>query len=99
MGLFELDREPGARLHFDSEQTTFSVSLDQIGEDVHCVEVGGEELRVEIEFLPLGLAAKRAEFEWSDGDALPGCQPYYVRLTQVDGARAWSSPFYIHCEG
>ena len=45
------------------------------------------------------LAAKRAEFEWSDGNALPGCQPYYVRLTQVDGARAWSSPFYIHCEG
>jgi len=97
--VLELDREPGARLYFDSEQTTFSVPLDQIGEGVHCVEVGGEELRVEVEFLPLGLAAKRAEFEWSDGNALPGCQPYYVRLTQVDGARAWSSPFYIHCEG
>ena len=91
--VLELDREPGARLHFDSEQTTFSVPLDQIGEDVHCVEVGGEELRVEIEFLPLGLAAKRAEFEWSDGDALPGCQPYYVRLTQVDGARGLEQPF------
>ncbi|MEC7227664.1 MAG: hypothetical protein VXW00_12400, partial [Candidatus Latescibacterota bacterium] len=97
--ILEFDREPEGKLHFDSEQTSFSLPLDKIGDGVHRVEVGGEELRVEIEFLPLGVAAKRAEFAWSDSDPLPGCQPYYVRLTQVDGARAWSSPFYIHYEG
>ncbi len=97
--ILEFDKEPEGKLHFDSEQTTFSLPLDQVGDGVHCVEVGGEELRVEIEFMPLGVTAKRADFAWSDSNPLPGCQPYYVRLTQVDGARAWSSPFYIHCEG
>jgi hypothetical protein len=33
--------------------------------------------------------------EWSDlGAAAPG-DYYYVRVTQIDGARAWSSPFWV----
>lgn len=97
--VLDLQAGPGAVLEFTSAQTDFSLALDTLGDGVHVVEVGGEELRVEVEYLPLGFKAKRASFTWVDPEPQPGCQPYYIRLTQVDGARAWSSPHYIHCEG
>jgi len=61
------------------------------------VEAGGVDLQVRVEYLPLGLQSRRCEFSFVDREPVSGCSPYYVRLTQVDGGRAWTSPFYVHC--
>jgi hypothetical protein len=95
--LLDVEIAAGAQLHFETQLASFTLALADLGDAVHCVEAGGEELRVEVEYLPLGLESKHCAFTWEDPAPMAGCQPYYVRLTQVDGARAWSSPFYIHC--
>ena len=33
--------------------------------------------------------------EWRETDILPGASAYWVKVTQVDGATAWSSPVYV----
>jgi hypothetical protein len=33
-------------------------------------------------------------FEWRDENGLQG-DNYYVRVTQLDGAMAWSSPIWV----
>jgi hypothetical protein len=83
------------RIHFNSGIASFEVSLAELEQGVHRVPAGGVDLQVEVEYLPLGLQDRACRFEFTDENPLPGCQPYYVRLTQTDGARAWSSPFYI----
>jgi len=97
--VLDLETAAGAELEFKTQLASFTLPLAQLGDGVHCVEAGGEELRVEVEYLPLGTGSKGCAFTWRDPAPVAGCQPYYVRLTQVDGGRAWSSPFYIHCGG
>ena len=56
---------------------------------------GGVDLQVKVEYLPLG-SGRDCGFDYHE-PLPPGAatQPYYVRLTQSDGNRAWSSPFYL----
>jgi hypothetical protein len=84
------------RLRFSSSIVNFDLELEDLGDEPHVVEAGGVDLKVEVEHLPLGIKAREMRCEFVDEAPLKGCQPYYVRLTQTDGARAWSSPFYIH---
>jgi hypothetical protein len=94
--LLDLEADAGCVLHFASEIVSFSLNVDELSKnEVYTVEAGGEELRVEVEYLPLGVGARSCQFSWVDEAPLSGCVPYYMRLTQVDGAHAWSSPFYI----
>ena len=94
--ILTLEREKSARLHFSSEIVDFSIDLDKLQDEAHVVEAGGVDLQVEVEQLPLGVEEPFCRFEFTDEKPLAGCQAYYVRLTQINGARAWSSPFYIH---
>ena len=94
--VLSLEASSGATLAFRSEITSFDLPLAQLDAGPHVVEAGGEELQVKVEYLPLGMQSRSCDFEFADEAPLPGCHPYYVRLTQVDGARAWTSPFYIH---
>ncbi len=38
------------------------------------------------------------EFEWTDSDPGPGGDWYYLRVRQIDGATAWSSPWWVGIE-
>ncbi len=53
------------------------------------------DLQVQVEYLPLGLKSRQCQFTFEDPSPVRGCRPYYIRLTQVDGARAWTSPFFV----
>ena len=37
-------------------------------------------------------------FEYIDADVKVGVNPYWVRVQQVDGEMAWSSPIYVNYE-
>ena len=38
------------------------------------------------------------ELEWVDENAPPGCNWYYLRVTQLNGQMAWSSPIWVESE-
>ncbi|MBT3345477.1 MAG: DUF3604 domain-containing protein [Gemmatimonadetes bacterium] len=86
----------GAKLEFSSSICSFQLDLDELSAGPFIQEAGGEGLQVCVEYLPAGVGSRHVRF---DADVeLPVCDTstaVYIRLTQVDGARAWSSPFYV----
>ena len=97
--ILTVDAGDGAELSFHSDITSFSVPLGELAKGPFVKQAGGGvDLQVQVEYLPRGLGRADCSFAFSDEAAAPGCHPYYVRLTQADGARAWSSPFYIHVQ-
>lgn len=58
-------------------------------------ELGGLDQAIEI--TPLGSGyPERMAFEWQEAETPAGRSAYWVRVTQTDGATAWSSPIYLH---
>ncbi|HCL29217.1 MAG TPA: hypothetical protein DIC52_12375 [Candidatus Latescibacteria bacterium] len=82
-------------LEFHSAITDFAVPLAAIEQEPFVHAVGGVGLQVRVEYLPRG-NGRTCRFEYEESLPSGGtAQPYYVRLTQIDGNRAWTSPFYV----
>ena len=93
--LLDLDAGPEASLRFESEIAFFEVRLGEVLESPRVHEAGGEGLRVRVERAPVG-GGRSCRFDYTEPvPASGGPHPYYVRVTQIDGARAWTSPFYV----
>lgn len=80
---------------FDSGPTTFEFGLDQVRTAPMTVDAGGASRHVIVGPMPDTTASRRAELSWRDTRAVTGVCPYWVRVTQVDQHRAWSSPAYV----
>lgn len=93
--ILDVEAGPDARLDFSSELASLSCRLDELTAGPVCLAAGGVGLGVRVEYLPLGLGTDHCRLEWSEEIPSGTAIPYYIRLTQVDGGRAWSSPFYI----
>jgi len=84
------------KLTFHSPLAQFEVDLAEIGDEPFVFAAGGEGLQVTVEYLPVGAGSRHVRFEATvELPVAPEATAVYVRLTQVDGARAWSSPFYV----
>ncbi|MDP6778622.1 MAG: DUF3604 domain-containing protein [Candidatus Latescibacteria bacterium] len=90
-----LDAPDDATIDFRTEVVNRSVSLQEIADGPVRVDAGGIEVCVVFEQLPRGVGTE-AEFTFRDKDPGPGCHPYWVRVTQTDGAKAWASPVYVN---
>jgi hypothetical protein len=75
--------------------TTFSVTLDQIRSSAHCVDAGGLGLRVEIGPAPSDVSPLSVNLSHTDDAPLDSEHAYWIRVTQTDRHRAWSSPIYV----
>ena len=73
--------------------------LADIGEEDTVFEAGGLERRVRIFRLPETLSQHEMDFTLEVPVEKPGDTPVFVRVTQEDGHRAWSSPVYLTTEG
>jgi len=93
--ILDIEADAGTKLHFHSPIIDFDLALADLGDQAIVFAAGGVDLQVQVEYLPLGLGDSNCAFAYVDEEPKSGCTPYYVRLTQSDGARAWSSPFYI----
>jgi hypothetical protein len=56
---------------------------------------GGIDQRVVVERIPDELTAREATLRWRDPAPQRGVNAYWVRVVQVDGEVAWSSPIYV----
>ena len=70
------------------------VSLAEIANGPVVVEAGGIDIQVVFEREPLGIG-REVEFSFQEQALAPGCHPYWVRVVQTDGAKAWASPIYV----
>ena len=64
------------------------------GPSEHPIEVGPFTDRITFELVDVE-GRMDQDLEWTDTGATAPGDYYYVRVTQLDGARAWSSPFWV----
>jgi hypothetical protein len=84
-----------AVLRFTAGPCRFALPLTRLGDTPHIVEAGGVEQRVEVAWAPTADRPREVAFEHIDETIQPGVNPYYLRIRQIDGALAWSSPIYV----
>ncbi|MCZ6635357.1 MAG: DUF3604 domain-containing protein [bacterium] len=92
--ILTLDAPPEAQLHFKTPVVERSLTLAEIAKGPVVVEAGGIEIKVVFEQMPLGVG-REVDLTFQEETLPSGCHPYWVRVTQVDGAKAWASPIYV----
>jgi hypothetical protein len=70
--------------------------LDDIGFEPHVVPGGGVNIRVQVSEVAAQTRDWNARFAFNDEEAPGGCSPYWVRVLQLNGGQAWSSPIYVN---
>ena len=80
---------------FQSEHCSFEFGIKQVQRAPMVVEAGGVGKFVEVGSAPAEEGPQRLEMEFRDTAPLDGEWPYWVRVVQVNRARAWSSPVYV----
>ena len=92
--ILTLDAPDDATLDFDTPVLKRSVSLKEIVEAPVVIEAGGIDMQVVFEQMPTGIGHEVA-FTFAEDNLASGCHPYWVRVTQIDGGKAWVSPVYV----
>jgi hypothetical protein len=96
----KLDVPADALLRFRSAVIDVDVSLAELADGSTSVSpAGGVDLRVFMRRLPARDTTAELRIDVSDGAPPPGgCHAYWIRVTQENGAQAWTSPVYLETE-
>jgi hypothetical protein len=92
--LFDVDGGDDARIDFKTTVIERSVSLQTVKLGPVGIDAGGVDMKVTFEMAPTGLG-RDVHFTFKDENAPRGTHPYWIRVVQTDGAKAWVSPFYV----
>jgi hypothetical protein len=92
-----LDAPPDAVLRLRTPVIDLDVPLADLADGVTRVfPAGGVDLRAFMRRLPERDFARELRFDVTDPDPPAGaCSAYWIRVTQEDGAQAWTSPVYL----
>jgi hypothetical protein len=87
----------GAAFRFYTPVAQLEVPLaDLVDGETRTFPAGGVDLRVFMRRLPARGQTSDLAFEHTDPSPMRGeCHPYWIRVTQEDGAQAWTSPVYL----
>ena len=93
--LFDVEGGDDAKIQFDTPVLERSVTLGTLRHGPVTVDAGGVDMKVVFEMAPEGVG-REARMSFTDTDAPKGATtPYWIRVVQTDGAKAWVSPFYV----
>jgi hypothetical protein len=92
--ILTLDAPPEATIDFRTDILSHSLTLQEIAGGPVRIPAGGIDIAVVFEQAPDG-ARHEASFTYRESELPGGCHPYWVRVTQTDGAKAWTSPIYV----
>jgi hypothetical protein len=92
-----VDAPAGAALRFQTPVTQLEVRLSDLADGrTLTFPAGGVDLRVFLRRLPARGQTGDLAFDHTDPSPASGrCHPYWIRVTQEDGAQAWTSPVYL----
>lgn len=93
--ILELDRPDEATLTFITVPCSFVLPLETIGPWGFAQDAGGVGQRVEVRWIPAEDGPREVTFTYRDEALRPGTNAYYIRVRQIDGEMAWSSPIYV----
>ena len=84
----------GTAIDFRTNIVSHTVTFGEIAEGPVRIPAGGIDIAVVFEQAPANAGLETA-FTWRESELPDGCNPYWVRVTQTDGAKAWTSPIYV----
>src|SRR4030095_11647150 len=86
-----------AAFRFHTPVIQLEVKLSELNDgQTRTFPAGGVDLRVFWRRLPVRGHASELTFDHTDPSPIRGqCHPYWIRVTQEDGAQAWTSPVYL----
>jgi hypothetical protein len=91
-----LEAPPTAVLRLRTPVIDLDVTLGDLADGTTRVfPAGGVDLRAFMRRLPARDFARELAFDVTDPAPPAGCSAYWTRVTQEDGAQAWTSPVYL----
>jgi len=92
-----IDAPPDAVLRFRSPVIELEIELAELADGrTRAFPAGGLDLKVFARRLPIRGHTREVRLDHSDPSPLRGrCHPYWIRVTQEDGAQAWTSPVFL----
>jgi hypothetical protein len=95
-----LQAPAGAMLRFRTPVIDLDVPLSDLASGATLTfPAGGVDLRAFMRRLPVRDHARELAVAHTDASPAPGaCAAYWIRVTQEDGAQAWTSPVYLDVE-
>ena len=92
-----IDAPADAVFRFHSPVIESEVRVRELADgQTRSIPAGGVDLRVFVRRLPARGHASEIRFEHTDPSPTRGrTHPYWIRVTQEDGAQAWTSPVYL----
>jgi Protein of unknown function (DUF3604) len=95
-----LEAPAGAVLRFRTPVIDLDVPLAELADGAtRVVPAGGVDLRAFMRRLPARDFTRELSFDVTDPTPPPGaCSAYWIRVTQEDGAQAWTSPVYLSAD-
>jgi len=92
--LIECDASPDVELTFATEALSFRLPLSDMDSDRRTFTDPSRSCEVVVRKLARPPTLREVTFTYTD-EPPPGMNPYWVRLLQIDGNEAWSSPIYL----
>ena len=93
--ILTLDAPDDACISVKTKPVEFSFQLKDLDESL-VIDAGKLEQKVIVSRISDKDCPKEASFKFTDKEVKPGLNPYYVRVTQCDGEKAWSSPIFLN---
>ncbi len=96
--ILELDAPRDAVISFQSQPVCFQFKPSEVTAEPYVVKVGPVNQRVIVQAITKKETPKSLMFDMGV-DLVDGVNPVWVKVTQVDGSMAWSSPVYVNQVG
>lgn len=93
-----LELEEGKRCRFRSVPTSFDFAPDVVRARDLTMPAGGYDRRVQVGAAPRSDGPRSVRVSFRDVNVPFGDSPYWIRVVQIDQAKAWSSPVYCRRE-
>ncbi len=93
--LVTLEAQADTMLAVDTPLVSTEVSWSELGDNGKRIAAGGVDLELTIERRPLGLKKRHFKAIFGPADGPSGEHAYWIRALQADGAKAWTSPWYV----
>lgn len=94
--ILKLDAPPEAEITFYTKPITFVFKPSTIKQEPFIVNIGEVNKKIKITRLSDTELPKEAEFNYIDKNPHNGINAYWIKVTQSNGAIAWSSPIYFN---
>jgi len=94
-GVFLMIKGDSPHITCENPNIRCRVAVDELEENPVCFDAGGVDLQMRFSLCsPFGRPENLA-FEFRDDGILTCVTPYWVKVVQLDGHMAWSSPIYF----